>query len=71
MTVTDNIAILDGFTEELWTRSSEVDLYLLVRPSTDLDGTFKAWDMDEQEYIHVNGWLFEFEQPIPRMEVER
>ena len=56
--MTDNVAILDGYTKEVTLYSSEVDLYLLVKPDADLEGTFKAWDMDMQEYINVNGWLF-------------
>ena len=56
--MTDNIAVLDGYTEEVVLGSAECDLYVLIKPDTDLDSTFKAWDMDNQEYISVNGWLF-------------
>ena len=34
---------------------------LLVKPGTDFDTRFKAWDRDEQEFIRVNGWLFTIE----------
>lgn len=61
--MTDNIAVLDGFTKELMAYSDSVDLHILTQPDTDLDGCFKAWDCDEQEYIRVNGWLFTFEEP--------
>lgn len=59
--MSDNIAILDGYTREVIATSAEYDLYLLVQPSVNFDDTFRAWDTDEQEYIRVNGWLFDFE----------
>ncbi|MBY5581869.1 hypothetical protein [Rhizobium leguminosarum] len=64
--MTDNVAVLDGFTREIIADSGNHTLYLLVKPTTDFGDRFKAWDMDEQEYIHVNGWLFtceDVEQP--------
>lgn len=59
--MTDNIAVLEGFTREVVATSQVVDLFLLVKPDTDFDDVFKAWDMDEQEFIRVNGWLFRFD----------
>jgi hypothetical protein len=59
--MTDNTAILDGFTREVIASNEQMDLYLLVKPETDFDDCFKAWDMDEQEYVRVNGWLFTVE----------
>jgi hypothetical protein len=58
--MTDNIAVLDGYTLEAVAESSDGlhDLYLLVKPGTDFDSTFKAWDTDNQEFIRVNGWLY-------------
>lgn len=58
--MTDNVAVLDGYTEEVSAFGGAYDLSLLIRPGTDLDATFKAWDMDNQEFIRVNGWLFSF-----------
>jgi len=60
----DNAAALDGYTEEITATSDAVELYLLVKPGTDLDDTFRAYDTDAQEYINVNGWLFKFEKTI-------
>lgn len=54
----DNVATLAGFTREVLASSDQMDLYLLVKPGTDFDGCFKAWDTDAQEFIRVNGWLF-------------
>lgn len=56
--MTDNVAIMDGFTKEVALENEHLTLFLLVRPDTDLDDRFKAWDTDAQEYITVNGWLF-------------
>lgn len=57
----DNIAILDGYMEEVHATGGGHELFLLIKPGTDLDGSFRAWDMDAQEYIKVYGWLFEFD----------
>ena len=56
--MTDNVAVLDGFTEEVQLESDRSVLFVLVKPGTDVGDRFKAWDTDEQEYITVNGWLF-------------
>ena len=60
--MTDNVAVLDGYTREVIADNGRcLSLNLLIKPDTDLDGTFKAWDTDCQEYIRVNGWLFTFD----------
>jgi hypothetical protein len=59
--MTDNVAVLDGYTREVFGCSDGPDLNLLIKPDTDLDGSFVAWDMDQQEYTIVHGWLFVFE----------
>lgn len=57
-----NQAALDaGFTREIFATSSEYDLYLLIKPDADLDGTFRAWDSDCFEWLKVNGWQFSIE----------
>ena len=48
--MSDNVAVMEG--------GDGMDLYLLVKPDTDFDSTFRAWDTDNQEFIRVNGWLF-------------
>jgi len=57
----DNVAILEGYNKELMAYADDVDLFILIKPETDLDSRFKAWDSDNQEFIMVNGWLFTFE----------
>lgn len=59
--MTDNVAVQDGFTRSIIATSDLLDLYLLVRPGTDFDDRFRAWDTDGQEFIWVNGWLFTIE----------
>jgi hypothetical protein len=54
----DNAASIAGYTQEIALTSDECDLYLLIKPGTDLDSRFKAWDTDNQEWLVVNGWLF-------------
>ena len=56
--MTDNVAVLEGYTEEVCLACDIADLCLLVKPGTNLESEFKAWDMDEQEFIVVNGWMF-------------
>ena len=63
--MSDNVAVLDGYTLEVIASCDDLDLYLMIKPGTDLDSTFRAWDTDEQELIAVNGWLFTFEFPLP------
>lgn len=57
----DNHAILSGYTAEVVATCSEHELYLLVKPDTNFEDTFKAWDTDNQEFIRVNGWLYQVE----------
>ena len=61
--MSDNVAVLDGYKVEVVATCSEHDLYLLVKPDTDFESTFKAWDTDNQEFIRVNGWLYSIDFP--------
>lgn len=57
----DNTAILDGYTREVEAHGRngrEGTLYLLVKPDTDFTDNFRAWDMDQQEYITVEQWYY-------------
>ncbi len=51
-----------GFTRAVFASSDSFDLELLVRPDTDFDDRFTAWDIDAEELLAVNGWLFEIEE---------
>jgi len=56
--MTDNVAILDGYTVEVVASRPDQMLFLLVKPNTNVMSEYRAWDMDEQKYIRVPGWLF-------------
>lgn len=50
-----------GFETFTKTVTLENDYYLLslaVEPDTDLDTRFKAWDLDCNECVYVNGYMF-------------
>ena len=51
---------MSEFTEHLFLMGERLDyeLNLMVKPNTDIDGTFKAWCLDEEEFINVDGGLF-------------
>lgn len=53
---------LSRYTKRIFASGGCYDLELLVKPWSDLDGTFKAWDVDAREYLSVNGWLFTIEE---------
>ena len=58
----DGSAVRDGYTQEVHAIAGEgLELYLLVKPNTDFEGHFRAWDMDAQEFITVTGWMFTVE----------
>ena len=59
--MSDNIATLEGYTVGYLAIAGMNEVHILVKPDTDLDSTFKAWDCDDQEWIMVNGWLCTFE----------
>lgn len=56
--MSDNFAVLHGFTREIVADNGMDELFLLVKPDAILDSTFRAWDTDSQEFIRVNGWLY-------------
>lgn len=57
MTGTDNEAVTSGYTRAVQIEIGDNSLVALIRPDTDLDSTFKAFDTDNQEWLNVNGWL--------------
>lgn len=60
--MSDNTAILAGFTKEYLASCDEADVHIFVKPDVDLDGSFKAYDADECDFIRINGWLWTFEE---------
>jgi hypothetical protein len=55
--MTDNIAVLAGYTEEVFIEYKGMTINVLAMPNQDLSQRFKAWDMNQQEFIFINGWL--------------
>ena len=54
--MTDNIAVLNGYTVECLLDTDFDEFPILIKPDTDLDSRFKCFDMDNQKFIMVNGW---------------
>ena len=50
-----------GYTMPVYASCLMADLELLIKPDTDLDSRFKAWDADNGEWLMINGWNFIFE----------
>jgi hypothetical protein len=50
-----------GFTREVIAASLGQDLNVLIKPGTDLDAEFEAFDLDVLEMIKVRGWLGVFD----------
>ena len=60
--MTSREARAQGFTQEIEADSDAMTLALLVRPGTDYDDRFTAWDPETEGLIRVNGWLFTVEE---------
>jgi len=54
----DNAAVMAGFTHHVLIESGDgcASFAALIKPDTDLDSQFKAFDTDNQEWLFVNGW---------------
>ena len=53
--MTDNVAVLDGFTKEILIETKDRVLFALVRPDTKFAGNYRAWDTDNQEHVKIEG----------------
>lgn len=62
--MSDNVATLAGYTREVYAICDQHEGLFLIRPDTDLDGRFRAWDMDNQEFVAINGWLWTFDDVV-------
>ncbi len=54
--MTDNVAVLDGYTQERRVTVGRRVFPILMKPCTDMSVPFRAWDMDRQEFIVCDGW---------------
>lgn len=60
----DSVAIALGYTKAVVAYEAGTELNLLIKPDTDYDTTFKAWCLDEHEFLSVNGYMFTIESPL-------
>ena len=51
-----NIAIKQGYTQELTMNSEHYVGSILIKPTTDLDSTFRAYCLNRQSFMYINGW---------------
>lgn len=54
--MTDNVAVLDGYTRELRVTTGDTERFLLVKPDVNTSERFRAWDTDAQEFIMLDPW---------------
>lgn len=47
-----------GYTRKLLLDGDTMTLEVMVKPDADLGDRFAAFDLDNQEMIQINGWLF-------------
>lgn len=53
----DNAAVMAGFTRHvLLELGGTASFAALVEPDADMDGCFRCFDTDNQEWLKVNGW---------------
>ena len=60
--MSDNTAILEGFTLEYIVTGGGEDRHIFVQPDANTDGIFKAYDADNCEFITVIGWNVSFQR---------
>ena len=42
--------------------AGHASLEVLVDPNDDLGGEVRAWDLEEERFIRLNGWMCEWER---------
>jgi hypothetical protein len=52
-------AIAAGYTKRITAENAAYVLDLMVWPDADLDGSFRAYDLDEGQLVRVSGWCFD------------
>lgn len=58
---TEDRALALGYTRRIYVENATECADLLVKPSADLGGRFKAFSLDDEAWVIVAGWLFEIE----------
>lgn len=49
-------AMSDGYTQPIYITGGIDDLQMLVSPNVELDGVFKAFNIDDGSYYTISGW---------------
>jgi len=62
MTSSIKTAIAQGYTEPFIADCTEYNLEIMVRPETDMQDTFKAYDLTCDRFVKLNGWLWDFQE---------
>lgn len=60
--MSDNTAVLAGYTEELIAAYDDLDIHIMHQPNADLDTRVRVWNCDHQEFITINGWMFTYSE---------
>jgi hypothetical protein len=47
-----------GYTRRVYCDSDFYSFEALVKPDADLDDTFRCYDVDNGQWLNVNGWMF-------------
>lgn len=56
---TEAAALRAGYTRPVYIDMGWHSFAALIEPDADLDGTFKAFDTDNGDWLNVNGWLID------------
>ena len=56
----EEYAQLRGFTRRVLVDGPAISFEALIQPDADLDGTVEVFDVDNQEWGTVQGWIGEF-----------
>ena len=55
--MSDNTAILAGFTREVMFHGLGCERHLFIPPAADVSDCFAAYDADECRFVKIAGWL--------------
>lgn len=62
LVMSDNVAVLKGYTKSVMISGGDRDIAALVKPDTDYDDIFTCYDTDNQEWVKVYGYNCEIEE---------
>lgn len=56
-------AMAKGYTQQVMLTLGDDYFEALVKPSTDFDSTFRCYDVDNSQWLLVNGWMLSEVEP--------